>query len=138
MAINHYQVLGLENFAQATEIKKAYRLFAAKFHPDKHQNDPFFEERFKEIQLAYETLSDVAQKTAFDKSLQSQNFTAQWQDIQRREAELRRREQVWLQKEKLHRWQVEEKRRLRIVQFIFFGLAFGMLIYLTLFYFFRN
>ena len=63
---NYYQILGLNRDADLFEIKKAYKKLAIKFHPDKNNNDSFFEERFKEILEAYETLSDIERKKAYD------------------------------------------------------------------------
>jgi curved DNA-binding protein CbpA len=63
---NHYQTLGLKRDASIDDIKKAYRKLAQKFHPDKNDGDKFFEERFKEIQEAYEILSDPYEKGKYD------------------------------------------------------------------------
>ena len=48
------------------DIRKAYRTYAAKFHPDKHEGDPFFEERFKDVKEAYEILSDTEKRWKYD------------------------------------------------------------------------
>ena len=53
------------------EIKTAYRKLSKKFHPDVNDNDPFFEERFKEIQIAYEVLSDRREKARYDDQLRN-------------------------------------------------------------------
>jgi DnaJ-class molecular chaperone len=66
---NYYQILGLKDFASKEEIKKAYRLYSLKFHPDMHQNDEFFSRRFIEIKEAYDILSDVNQRAVYDKKL---------------------------------------------------------------------
>ncbi|MBV5312083.1 MAG: DnaJ domain-containing protein [Prolixibacteraceae bacterium] len=63
---NYYQILGLESNASKEDIKKAYRTYAAKFHPDKQNGDKFFEERFKEILEAYEILSDDLKRANYD------------------------------------------------------------------------
>lgn len=63
---NHYQTLGIKRDASSDDIKMAYRKFAQKFHPDKNNGDKFFEERFKEIQEAYEILSDLYEKGKYD------------------------------------------------------------------------
>ena len=56
MEKNYYQILGLQEDASLDEIKAAYKKYVVKFHPDKHNNDEFFKERFQEIQEAYEYL----------------------------------------------------------------------------------
>ena len=56
MRKNYYQVLGLDENASLEDIKKAYKKYAVKFHPDKNNGDEFFTERFQEVQEAYEYL----------------------------------------------------------------------------------
>lgn len=63
---NYYQILGVERNSSLPEIKKAYRKLATKFHPDKNGGDKFFEERFKEIQEAYEVLTTPLKKERYD------------------------------------------------------------------------
>lgn len=74
MIKNYYQVLGLEINSTTDEIKKAYRKHAIKFHPDKHDGDKFFEEKFKEIYIAYEILSDDLKRASYDKTLKQEFF----------------------------------------------------------------
>lgn len=63
---NHYQTLGLKRNASNEEIKKAYRKLVQKFHPDKNDGDKYFEERFREVQEAYEVLSNPYEKGKYD------------------------------------------------------------------------
>jgi DnaJ-class molecular chaperone len=64
---DYYEVLGVSRTASADEIKTAYRKLARKFHPDLNQGDKAAEERFKELQEAYDTLSDKENRELFDK-----------------------------------------------------------------------
>lgn len=57
----YYKTLGLTSDATLEEVKTAYRKLSKKFHPDVNNGDKYFEERFKEIQLAYEKI--VSEKT---------------------------------------------------------------------------
>lgn len=66
---NYYTVLGLDPSASQEEVKKAYKIYASKFHPDKHQGDKFFEEKFKEIGEAYEFLSNPLKRKILDDQL---------------------------------------------------------------------
>lgn len=64
---DYYDVLGVKKNASEQEIKKAYRNLAKKYHPDKNPNDKEAEEKFKEVNDAYETLSDVDKKAHYDR-----------------------------------------------------------------------
>lgn len=61
-----YEVLGLQKGASDEEIKKAFRKLAIKYHPDKNQGDKEAEEKFKEINEAYQVLSDPEKKARYD------------------------------------------------------------------------
>ncbi|WWC72635.1 uncharacterized protein I206_106599 [Kwoniella pini CBS 10737] len=54
----YYDILGLDSQCTTEQIKKAYRRLAIKFHPDKNRDDPDAEEKFKQISVAYQILSD--------------------------------------------------------------------------------
>ena len=64
---NPYEALGVSKTASADEIKSAYRRLAKKYHPDANPNNKEAEEKFKEINSAYEILSDPKKKANFDK-----------------------------------------------------------------------
>ena len=57
-----YEVLGLQRGASEDEIKKAYRKLAKKYHPDLNPGDKTAEEKMKEVNAAYEILSDPEKK----------------------------------------------------------------------------
>lgn len=63
---DYYEVLGVSKNADASEIKKAYRKMALKFHPDKNPDDKDAESKFKEAAEAYEVLSDAQKKARYD------------------------------------------------------------------------
>lgn len=67
MGKDFYEVLGISRSATASEIKKAYHKLAMKYHPDRNKGDKAAEAKFKEINEAYEVLSDPQKKAAYDR-----------------------------------------------------------------------
>jgi molecular chaperone DnaJ len=61
-----YKTLGVSKKASEEEIKKAYRKLARQYHPDRNPDDPAAEESFKEVQGAYDVLSDPEKRRAYD------------------------------------------------------------------------
>lgn len=74
---DYYKILGVNRNADEKEIKRAYRKLARQFHPDVNPGDKRAEERFKEINEAYEVLSDPEKRTKYDQ------LGASWQQWQR-------------------------------------------------------
>ena len=63
---DYYEILGVARSAKEEEIKKAYRKLARKYHPDLNPNNKQSEEKFKEIQEAYEVLGDATKRQKYD------------------------------------------------------------------------
>jgi curved DNA-binding protein len=73
---DYYKILGVERAASKEEIKRAYRKLALKTHPDRNPGDSRAEERFKEINEAYQVLSDPEKRSRYDQL--GESYT-QWQ-----------------------------------------------------------
>ncbi len=87
---DYYKILGVERNADEREIKKAYRRLARKYHPDLNPQDKEAERKFKEINEAYEVLSDPEKRKRYDElgtawsSYGRQNTEEFWQDFYRK------------------------------------------------------
>ncbi len=68
---DYYYLLGISTTASAREIKHAYHKLSSRLHPDKNEGDPFFEQHFKDISEAYNTLSHRKKRSAYDLAWQS-------------------------------------------------------------------
>lgn len=66
MPRDYYEVLGVDKNSSDAEIKKAYRKMAMKYHPDQNRDNAEAEEKFKEVNQAYEVLSDGTKKSRYD------------------------------------------------------------------------
>jgi curved DNA-binding protein len=63
---DYYQILGIDKKANESDIKKAFRKLARQYHPDLHPNDRTAEAKFKEVNEAYEVLSDPDKRKKYD------------------------------------------------------------------------
>ena len=66
MSKDFYKILGVEKGANAEEIKKSYRKLAMQYHPDQNKGKPEAEEKFKELNQAYDVLKDDQKRAAYD------------------------------------------------------------------------
>ena len=73
---DYYKILGVSRTASAEEIKGAYRKLAMQYHPDRNPGDKQAEERFKEMNEAYQVLSDAQKRARYD---QLGDSYSQWQ-----------------------------------------------------------
>jgi len=74
MSKDYYEILGVGRDATEQEIKAAFRKLSLKYHPDRNPDDKIAEEKFKEINEAYQTLSDAEKRSAYDMGGQGPSF----------------------------------------------------------------
>src|SRR5437588_9069919 len=74
---DYYKILGVSKDASEKEIRQAYRKLARKYHPDVNPNNKEAESKFKEINEAYEVLSDAEKRKKYDK------FGADWEQYEK-------------------------------------------------------
>lgn len=67
MKLDYYEILGVAKSASADELKKAYRKLAMQYHPDKNPGDKEAENKFKDINEAYDVLRDEQKRAAYDR-----------------------------------------------------------------------
>lgn len=75
---NYYILLGVKNSASLEEVKLAFRQLAKKYHPDKNQGNKPAEDFFKELQEAYETLSNPEKRKTYDQKFM---YSSQYQQV---------------------------------------------------------
>lgn len=98
---NYYYILGITQTTSSEDIKRAYRKLSMKFHPDKNDGDKFFEDKFKEIQEAFEILSNELKRKNYDIQYSTfftkQNFNFNFKNY---EEQIRKEYESLIQKER--------------------------------------
>jgi len=84
---NYYELLGLRKNASEKEIKQAYRRLARQLHPDVNPGNKGAEDKFKEINAAYEVLSDTTKRQKYDKYGDKWQYADQMEQAEREQAQ---------------------------------------------------
>ena len=83
---DYYEILGIKKGATDKEIKQAYRRLARKHHPDVNPGDATAEAKFKEVNQAYEVLSDTEKRKKYDKYGEKWQYADQFEEAQRQQS----------------------------------------------------
>jgi molecular chaperone DnaJ len=83
---DYYDILGIKKGASDKEIKQAYRRLARKYHPDVNPGDKSAEAKFKEVNAAYEVLSDAEKRKKYDKYGDKWQYADQFEQAQQQQA----------------------------------------------------
>ncbi len=83
---DYYKILGVNRTASEREVKQAYRKLARQYHPDVNPGDKSAEEKFKQINEAYEVLSDKEKRQKYDKYGDQWQYADQFEQAQRQQA----------------------------------------------------
>lgn len=107
MKRSYYHILGLPDYANLTEVRRAFKQLAVRYHPDKNPGNHQAEERFKEISNAYNVLGETATKHEYDIRLSGMNMLIKQQDPAKEKEEKRKkmREELILRRKR----EAEEK-----------------------------
>jgi len=113
--MDYYTLLGLSKNAGKEEIKKSFKRYSLKLHPDKHNNDVFFNEMFLKIKEAYDVLSDEHKRNDYDNGINhntrpNKSFEKENDDSDKKIIENLKQENYYLKK-----YLDEEKSKSRII-----------------------
>lgn len=111
---NYYHILGVSKTATTEEIKTAFRKLSKKLHPDVNEGDPFFVERFRDIQQAYDVLMDEQKRKSYDfklSNLYSKGIDNDLYEALRKRKEERKKNEEQKRKEEEERLAEAEKQK---------------------------